>query len=159
MSVASLQLSTACLVMGVPPPPPHTPWPSPRFPDPRPHFLLARGVSRVQLAVTRFSSSRPRVYYTILDILCECFFGEDKRREKKGPQKKKKKKSKALLHGIPPTKELLFFCIICKKQKEREREVGSLGSVSKLRWGLPRFKPHLSVNLGEPHLSSVARPP
>ncbi len=85
--------------------------------------------------------------------------GKIREERERDPKKKKKKKSKALLHGIPPTKELLFFCIICKKQKEREREVGSLGSVSKLRWGLPRFKPHLSVNLGEPHLSSVARPP
>jgi hypothetical protein len=107
---------------GCPPPLP-TRWPSPRFPDPHPHFLLTSGVSWVHLAVTRFSSSRPRVYYTILDILCECFFGEDKRRERKGPPKKKKKKVESITPRHPPlcTKDFYFFCIICKKQKERER--------------------------------------
>jgi hypothetical protein len=81
LSVAPLQLSSACLVKGVPHPP-HTHRSSPRFPDPRPHFLLARRVSRVHLAVTRFSSSPPRVYYTIVDILYGCFFGGRKGKKK-----------------------------------------------------------------------------
>jgi len=67
---------------------PHPPrQPSPRFPDPRLHFLLAMGVSRLHLAVTRFSSSPPRVYYTIVDISYGCFFGKEKRREKGGKKK------------------------------------------------------------------------
>ncbi len=66
--------------------------PSPRFPDPPLHFLLARGVSRVHLAVTRFSSSPLRVYYKIADILCGCFFWEEKRRDRKEKKKKKSRK-------------------------------------------------------------------
>jgi len=71
-----------------------------------------------------------------------------KKKKKKEKRNQKKKKKKKKVESITPRRipllKFFFFGIICKKQKEREREVGSVGSVSKLRWGLPRFKPHLS---------------